>query len=439
MRRRWSLVLAFASALTAATAWAEEPTPRAEAEAVPLEWVFHYYMAYDNDLEGAAAPILDMLRQGLTSDRVAVVVSADLRGPGGMRRIVLRRGDQTVEVVDEEGSADEAVLARELEWVGEHLPARKHAVVFLNHGGALGQMSYDETPATPGKDWLYPPEVGAVLAEWRGRLAGEVELVFYQQCGKGSLENYYAFRDAAKFVMGSETVVGAPNAYYAPALRAVCERPDLDGGAVAELFARHEAPRMFTDYAALDATALRAVPGRLDAVLEPLLAVPALRSFPLRSRALQPTFSYPTVTASGARSIELFYDGLGLLEALYQANGLDRAPLEAFAAWVKGDLLRAHRISPLQGRKAGGWCGFSVFVPLQADLLARYRGSYAIYRDTRLAELHERLMGAVRRELLRRARRSRGEGADRPSAPAPAAPEAEAPAPEPEAPARRWF
>ena len=57
-----------------------------------------------------------------------------------------------------------------------------------------------------------------VLAEGRSQGA-EVELLFLQQCGKGTLENYYSFKDAAKVVMGSQTNVGAPNSYYAASVR----------------------------------------------------------------------------------------------------------------------------------------------------------------------------------------------------------------------------
>src|SRR5690606_312611 len=112
----------------------------------PYDWVFYFHMAYDNDLERCGPPILSMLQQGLTSERVAVVVTADTRDEEGMRRIVLTSAGARQERLDEEGSAEEEVLAAELAWVSANLPAKKYAVVFLDHGGALGQMSFDEHP-----------------------------------------------------------------------------------------------------------------------------------------------------------------------------------------------------------------------------------------------------------------------------------------------------
>ncbi len=410
MRR---LALALLAALLASPA---ALPARADEAPRPYDWVFYYHMAYDNDLERCGPPILSMLQQGLTSDRVAVVVTADGRGAEGMRRLVLTRAGAREERLDEEGSAEEEVLAAELAWVSANLPAEKYAVVFLDHGGALGQMSFDERPR-PGrrKHWLYPPAVGRVLAEWRRAAPGEVELVFYQQCGKGSLENYYAFKDAARVVMGSQTTVGAPNGYYAPVLREVAERPELGGLELAALIARHEPASMFTNYAALDAAALAELPARLDAALAPLLAVSELRTGLMRSE-VPSCFGFPP-----EQPLELFYDGLAVLERLYRVNDLDRAPLEAFAAWVGERLVRVHRVSPRHEREAAEWCGFSLFVPLSARALAPYQEDYSIYRDTRLAELHRAVIAAARRELVERARRSRASGPPAAEPPAPPA------------------
>ena len=39
-----------------------------ERAATDYEWVFHYYMAYDNNLEACGEPIVKMLEEGITSD-----------------------------------------------------------------------------------------------------------------------------------------------------------------------------------------------------------------------------------------------------------------------------------------------------------------------------------------------------------------------------------
>lgn len=353
------------------------------------DWVFHYYMAYDNNLEGAGQPILEMLQEGITSERVVVLVSADFRDQDGMTRYVLTKDGQTSERLSEEGSAEEETLATELAWVRDGYKAERYALVFLDHGGALGEMSNDEHPAKRGgQNWLYPPEVATVLGDFRARVEGEVELMFYQQCGKGSLENYYAMRNAAKYVMGSQTVVGAPNYYYAKAIQAICEQPARSGRELAALFTQHETTNMFTTYTTLDCAQLRELPQRLDAVLEPLLAVETLSVEAVAK--LRPCFTFPS-----GRPIELFFDAFHMLDALYAAHGLDAAPLDAFKTWVSNTLITGHRVTPRQNQGAETWCGFSIFLPTRAQRLAKYRDTYGIYGDTKLGAFHDHWLEAV--------------------------------------------
>ena len=53
------------------------------------EWVFVYYMSYDNDLSSFGEVILRDLRNGLLDSKVAVVVQADFIDSKGMKRIGL--------------------------------------------------------------------------------------------------------------------------------------------------------------------------------------------------------------------------------------------------------------------------------------------------------------------------------------------------------------
>ena len=53
------------------------------------EWVFVYYMSYDNDLSSYGEVILRDLRNGLSNPEVAVVVQADFIDRKGMNRIGL--------------------------------------------------------------------------------------------------------------------------------------------------------------------------------------------------------------------------------------------------------------------------------------------------------------------------------------------------------------
>jgi hypothetical protein len=196
----------------------------AEPPKTDYDWVFFYYMAYDNNLEGCGRPILNMLKEGVTNDRVAVVTFADFTDKKGMKRYEATTAGEKETQLEVESSAHESTLKEQLEWTRDNYKADKYVIVFLDHGGALSEMSYDTYPGKGAtQNWLHAVKVADVITEWRKGLSGKLEFVFIQQCGKGTLENFHAFRDAAPYVMASQTVVGAPNYYYTDALKAVCE------------------------------------------------------------------------------------------------------------------------------------------------------------------------------------------------------------------------
>lgn len=375
--------------LLAGPALAEgEPAPQAAPQG--HDWVLVYYMNYDNNLEPCGRPILDMLKKGLVADNVVVTCQADFRDKDGLRRYVLTKsGGETEErLADQENSGDEETLAAYLEWVRQKFPGKKYALVFLDHGGALGEMSMDEHPGKEGgQNWLEVVETAKVVAAWREKLQGSLELMFLQQCGKGGLENYHAFRGAAKVLMGSQTPVGAPNHYYPATVQWACEHPEADGVALAARIRETESDRMFTTYSAFHGPALDELPARLKPVLEPVLARGEALALP---RGLKPCFNSPPD--------ELFFDGIALLQALYKANELDPAPVAAFDAWAREKLLAGHRVSPARERIAKDWCGYSIYFPVTKAAIERY-AHYPLFQETQLDELFAALQAARKRSL----------------------------------------
>ena len=85
------------------------------------EWVFVYYMSYDNDLSPFGEVILKDLSKGLSNSKVAVVVQADFIDSSGMKRIGLYYADgkthRNESLLRSEDSADDAELRKYLEWV----------------------------------------------------------------------------------------------------------------------------------------------------------------------------------------------------------------------------------------------------------------------------------------------------------------------------------
>ncbi len=375
------------TALALALAALATPARADDTAARTYDWALVYYMAYDNNLEPCGRPILDMLAKGVTSEKVVVTCQADFTDQEGMRRYTITTAGEREERVEGEGSAEEETLRDYLEWVRATYPAKRLALVFLNHGGRLGQMSADDNPGREGgQKWLEVHETSRVVATWREAVkkdGGEVELCFLQQCGKGTLENYYGFRDSARVIMGSQTVVGAPNYYYEKAIQWACANPQGTGEELAAKIREFEPPNMYTTYSAFREAALEELPAKLAPVLAPLVSKDTV-TIP---RGLRACFDQPPD--------ELFVDGLALLEGLYTANEVERAPLDTFAAWVREELICGHRVSPARERVAGSWCGFSIYVPRSVRALMRYE-HYPIYHDTDLDELTRKLLGPPR-------------------------------------------
>lgn len=380
----------FAAALAALSLGSARAEDAPATQTKPWDWVFVYYMNYDNNLEPCGRPILDMLKAGVVSDRVVVTCQADFRDTDGLRRYVITKagGETCEQLADQENSADEETLAAYLEWVKQRFPGKKYALVFLDHGGALAEMSNDGNPGREGgQKWLEVTETAQVVAAWNKTLDSPLELLFLQQCGKGGLENYHAFRGAAKVLMGSQTPVGAPNSYYAATVKWAGEHPEADGQALAATIRETESPRMFTTYSAFHAAALEELPARLAPVLEPLLARGDQLALP---RGIKSCFQSPPD--------ELFFDGLQLLRALYQQNELDAAPVDAFDAWAKEKLLAGHKVSPLRVQVAGDWCGYSIYFPVTGRAIDRY-AHYPLFKETRLPELFRALQAARKKSL----------------------------------------
>ena len=115
-----------------------------------FEWVFIYYMSYDNDLSRYGETILRDLKKGIVNTKVAVVVQADFTDRKGMRRIALYqsfgKSKRKETFLKGENSADPAELKKYFDWIRQKWKAGNYCVVFLDHGGKLNDMCRDDRP-----------------------------------------------------------------------------------------------------------------------------------------------------------------------------------------------------------------------------------------------------------------------------------------------------
>ena len=245
-------------------------TPERVQLAPKHDWVVVYYMSYDNNLEDCGPVILDGLEKGVKGSNVVVTVLSDDTDKNGLKRYTIKSEGRTKEVLKTDNSASEGVLSDYLAWVANTYPAQHYAVVFLNHGGRLDEMCLDERPGENlEKRWLSARLVGPLLRKFRKQATGEVELLFLQQCGRGSIENMYNFRDTAGAVMASQTNVGAPNTYYETTLKWLAKQQNPSGQALARQIMSSD--EHFSNYVCVDGVALAELPTRLEPVIETLL------------------------------------------------------------------------------------------------------------------------------------------------------------------------
>ncbi|MEN6575205.1 MAG: clostripain-related cysteine peptidase [Phycisphaerales bacterium] len=340
------------------------------------EWVLVYYMSYDNDLERHGPGILEALERGTKGTNLIVTVLADDADQSGLRRYTLSNEGRGRELLGTDDSASEEVLSDYLTWVATHHPAKHYAVVFLDHGGRLDEMCLDERPGR-GREghWLSARRAGGALREFRKEIPGEFDLLFLQQCGRGSIENLYNFRGTAKAVMASQMNVGAPNTYYESTLRWLAEHQDATGPQLARQVM--DTDEHYAQYVCVNGPSLEEIPSCLKPVVEALLGTGDSPGKAPGLSELTPCFQY-----EGETNYDLFH----WLERAFNDNHRSTDSLREFRKWVQDELIVTIAVPLHRRNEITEFCGLSLYVPVSQQA----RGSwidYPFYEGSRLREL----------------------------------------------------
>jgi hypothetical protein len=345
------------------------------------DWVFVYYMSYDNDLSSYGEVILKDLRNGLSSSKVAVVVQADFIDSSGMKRIGLYYADGRARrketILRSEDSADEAELRKYLEWVRKKWVAKNYCIVFLNHGGKLNQMCKDNKPFRnqvknrqfgSGK-WLDASKAAEIVTNFNHEVDCKVRLLFLQQCGRATIQNLYNFADAAEYIMASPLVVGAPNTYYTKTIASVSQDPNITGEILAETIMRED--EHYTLYTLIRNDQLKRLPEKLE---------PVLKAFGHTSVLIRPESCSPLFEHEG----EKFYDFKSYFYALNSANNdIAGKELESFFDWCESSLIVSKAVHESEKTAEPAYSGLSIYVPLSHDAGTSY-SFLPLYHQTEL-------------------------------------------------------
>ena len=365
--------------LAMACAGAAEPptTPAAEPQ---YDWGIAYYASYDNGLERAGPIVLQRITEGVKTGRQVAAFQVDYTDTQGMRRYAITTGGVTETRVKSDDSANEDELVAYLTWFTETCRCKRYALVLLDHGGRLDEMCLDERPDTPDQLWMSGRVLGEKLRKFKERMNGRWELLFFQQCGRGALENLYSFRGTAEYLMFSPAKIGAPNSYYTALHQWLATAPEATGDKVAEMIAAQDTD--YVIYACLKSSVLDDLPRRLDAALAAFAGKPDLAPV----APLPP----PVYTDNG----ESTRDARILLEQFAAKNAVGAAEVTAFTRWLQENLVvwyqarTAARVRPL-------CAGVTLFAPANHEEAARYK-DLALYKACRLGPFWTTLFPAPR-------------------------------------------
>jgi hypothetical protein len=216
-------------------------------EKIKTEWLFVYYMPYDNNLSKYGDEIINMIGDSILSENVVATVQAEIKGVPGMSRYIINNTGITVTTIKNERSASVNTYREYLEWVQRRVDYEKLAVIFLDHGGKLDEICLDERPVS---EFLKIDEIKTALYNTFGKNA--IDLLFLQVCTKGVIEALYEFKDTAKYTLCSQIELGAPNRYYQGLFSVFSERTVSSGRDVAELIVGNEANKMYNSYTLID-------------------------------------------------------------------------------------------------------------------------------------------------------------------------------------------
>ncbi len=331
------------------------------------DWMFLYWMPYDNNLWEFGKPILKMLQNGVQSDNIAVAVQGKLSGELQLSRHLIFKNRLDTQKLAATDSASETVFAEYLQWAKSQFNVKKWAIVILGHGGKLDQISPDEHPV-PGTSsdtkWMNIYQLSQVTEKFNRAVGGKVELFFFQNCNKGTLEAYYTLRHAAKYTLASQLLLGAPNYYYEPLLQFLGNNPEIDGGELAEKIIQFERQNMYHSYTVVNNSALQKLPKKIQPLVDSVL------SANLKGIKFKDISSY---LYQGDR----YADAINFWQVVVKSSGADAAKYDRFVDFLKNDTIRAfNREGTLLGWRRKQYydlSGLGIFFAANQPEFDRYR------------------------------------------------------------------
>jgi len=213
------------------------------------EWIFIYYVPYDNNLSAYADSILNQFSSTAKNENVRVVFQTDKNDTLGMYRYTIDSEGIHTDTIPSELSASGKQLSSYLDWVQSKFFFKKSAVFFLDHGGGLDEIGQD---LYPDSTFLTTGAIRKSLRRFKRKTGKLVDLVYLQVCAKSSIEPLYEFHDVAYFTLASQKLLGAPNQYYSGTIENLSLSSCFTGEDLARRIVQAEDHSMYTTLTCID-------------------------------------------------------------------------------------------------------------------------------------------------------------------------------------------
>ena len=298
-------------------------------------WLFVYWMPYDNNLSRYGEPIIKMIEENIKSDNLIVTIQADYVDNHGMKRYKIDNNGISVTIIDNEYSASIDTYKEYLEWIKDTFLYDKLAVVFLDHGGKLDEVCLDEKPTY---QFLKIDELKSVFLDVFGK--NSIDLLFFQVCTKGVIEALYEFKDIAEYTLSSQIELGAPNYYYPELFSSFSEKEISSGFDVAELIIKNERNDMYNSYTLVN-----------NFKMNNLYSLFSVFCNQISGMNINPLVNPLNLHYYD----ELYWDIISLLELFPNIESRNN-----LINYIKDELIIMYKISPLRQRTMGSYSGLSI-------------------------------------------------------------------------------
>lgn len=340
-------------------------------------------MPYDNDLSHFGELIIEMLTCGTRNSEVVVAAQSDYWGKSRMRRRQIVKGAVTEIDVLGEDSSDNAAFVSYLNWANQNFEADHWAVMVVGHGGKINELSPDDhTKNHQTRTWMKVDQFTQAVRQFNQSVHGQVELLYFQNCNKATLEVIYEARDCARYTLASQLTLGAPNYYYEDWLKQLDSL--ANGREAAASIMDAERADMYHTLTLVDNQAVGGIPAKLSQLLQPILKshLPTLKQLNIS------TFQYFD---------ELHCDALSLFKRLSAFSEQGEDELIEFTDFLKTSVIVSHKTGgklfgpPLPNAETEALCGLGLYFPETQQDVTRY-SSLALYQEVDLVELYARLV-----------------------------------------------